>query len=80
MAAVPIVVPQLGTVAEVVVVAWLRADGERVTAGEPVVTVESEKAEVELESPATGRLEVVVAPDENVEVAVGMVLGTVHEP
>jgi pyruvate/2-oxoglutarate dehydrogenase complex dihydrolipoamide acyltransferase (E2) component len=80
MPAVPIVVPQLGTVAEVFVVAWLRTDGERVTAGEPIVTIESEKAEVDLESPATGRLQVVVAADADVEVAVGTVLGTVLEP
>jgi 2-oxoglutarate dehydrogenase E2 component (dihydrolipoamide succinyltransferase) len=80
MAAVPIVVPQLGTVAEVFVVSWLRADGDDVTAGEPLVTIESEKAETEIAAPTSGRLQVIVDADEDAEVAVGTVLGTVHEP
>jgi pyruvate/2-oxoglutarate dehydrogenase complex dihydrolipoamide acyltransferase (E2) component len=80
MASVPIVVPQLGTVAEVFVVEWLCADGDDVKAGEPVVTIESEKATTDIAAPASGRLEVIVAADEDVEVAVGTVLGAVHRP
>jgi pyruvate dehydrogenase E1 component beta subunit len=43
------------------VVRWLKAEGERVTAGEIVVEVEAEKVTNELEAPVTGVLERIVA-------------------
>ena len=41
---------------EAVVLRWLHQPGERVAEGEPVVDIETAKAEVTLESPATGVL------------------------
>lgn len=75
MAAVPIVVPHSGVVDEVVVVEWLRDDGDAVSEGESIVTIESEKAEHELEAPASGRLAVLVEADLESEVPVGSTLG-----
>ena len=77
MAAVPIVVPRSGVVEEVIVVEWLKSDGDTVTEGQPVVTIESEKAETELDAPASGRLEVRVEADFDSEVAVGTTIGVV---
>jgi pyruvate/2-oxoglutarate dehydrogenase complex dihydrolipoamide acyltransferase (E2) component len=61
----PIVIPQLGLVEEIVVLEWLRADGEPVGAGEPVVLLETEKTQTEVEAPASGtlRIEVPAGPD-----------------
>jgi pyruvate/2-oxoglutarate dehydrogenase complex dihydrolipoamide acyltransferase (E2) component len=61
----PIVIPQLGLVEEIVVLEWLRADGEPVGAGEPVVLLETEKTQTEVEAPASGtlRIEVAAGPD-----------------
>jgi pyruvate/2-oxoglutarate dehydrogenase complex dihydrolipoamide acyltransferase (E2) component len=42
-----------GTVAE-----WLSADGSQVTQGEPLFSLESDKSVVEVESPASGTLNI----------------------
>ncbi len=77
MADFPIVVPHSGVVDEVIVLEWLKSDGDAVTEGEPVVTIESEKAETELDAPASGRLQVRVEADFDKEVAVGTTLGVI---
>ena len=71
-----LVVPQMGVVEQVLVVEWLVADGSEVSAGDPVVVIDTDKAETELEAPASGRLAVVV-PASDDEVAVGTVLANV---
>jgi pyruvate dehydrogenase E2 component (dihydrolipoamide acetyltransferase) len=43
------------------VVAWLVPDGARVAQGEPVVEIETDKANVEVEAPAAGTLRIVAA-------------------
>ena len=73
METVPILVPQMGVVEEVFVVEWLVEDGQSVLAGQPVVVIESEKAEVEVEA---GAAEVIVVPGEE-PVPVGTLLGSV---
>ena len=75
-AAVALAVPQMGVVEQVLVVEWLVPDGSLVGAGEPVVVIDTDKAETELEAPAPGRLQVLV-PASDLEVAVGTVLATV---
>jgi pyruvate/2-oxoglutarate dehydrogenase complex dihydrolipoamide acyltransferase (E2) component len=58
---------------ESVVVAWLREPGELVDEGEPIVSIDTAKTEVTLESPAAG----VLGPhlfDVEAEVATGSVL------
>lgn len=69
-------VPQMGVVEQVLVVEWLVEDGSPVAAGEPVVVIDTDKAETELEAPASGRLHVLV-PAGDEEVAVGTVLATI---
>ncbi len=51
------------------IVKWLKKEGDKVTKGEPLVTVESDKAEVDLDSPHTGILTSIIA-DEDMEVDV----------
>jgi 2-oxoglutarate dehydrogenase E2 component (dihydrolipoamide succinyltransferase) len=70
----PVLLARLGdTVDEVVVLEWLVAVGERVAAGDPLVRVETDKVEVDVEAPVAG---VVVdhAVAEDDEVATGSVL------
>jgi dihydrolipoamide dehydrogenase len=61
----PVMVPSLGLVEVVTVTGWLRSSGDRVDKGETIVTIETEKSVVEVESPAAGVLEigVQVGPD-----------------
>ncbi len=70
---VPLTVPQMGVVEEVVVIEWLVDPGAAVAQGQEVVIVETEKAEVALESPADGAIEIVVAASDD-EVPVGATL------
>src|SRR2546423_15551739 len=58
-------------------VEWLRREGETVTRGEPLMEVETDKATVEIEAPASGVLAGVTArPGDEVPVgqAVAMIL------
>ena len=54
----PVIVPSLGLVESVTVNKWARAGGDRVSKGEMIVTIETEKSEVEVEAPADGLLEI----------------------
>jgi len=73
---VPLPVPQFGVVEQVVVLEWHKESGASVARGEPVVLIESEKAETDLEAPADGTLEVVIEASDS-EVPVGSVLAYV---
>ncbi len=73
-----LVVPQMGVVEQVLVVEWLVADGAAVNAGDPVVVIDTDKAETELEAPASGRLSILVEAGDD-EVPVGTVLATVAD-
>ncbi len=61
------------------VVAWLRGEGDVVGKGEPMVTVESDKATTDLESPQTGVLRQILA-GEGEEVDVDATLAIIAEP
>ncbi len=62
-----------GTVLE-----WLKKKGDKVTRGEPVVMIMSEKVTYEVESPASGVIyEVLLQPD--IEVPIGQVIGVIME-
>src|SRR3954451_12380829 len=55
--AVDFVMPKLGlTMEEGTIVEWLVPDGAVVTAGAPVLTIETDKVETQVEASATGRL------------------------
>jgi len=56
--------PDLGaSTGEAEVVVWLKAVGERIAAGEPVLEVQSDKANVEVEATSSGTLARVLAEE-----------------
>ena len=64
-----VVMPKLGqAMTEGVVVRWHRTDGERVAAGELLVTVETDKATYDLEATTSGTLHVVVQEGQEVPI------------
>src|SRR6478609_7210583 len=55
--ATDVILPALGMAQDTgKIVEWLKSEGERVTEGEPLVVIETDKAMVDLEAPATGVL------------------------
>ncbi len=58
---------------------WLKKVGDRVTAGEPIAEIETDKTTVELEAPATGVLEDIRVGPGTEGVAVGAVLAVLRE-
>jgi pyruvate/2-oxoglutarate dehydrogenase complex dihydrolipoamide acyltransferase (E2) component len=57
MSRVELTIPAYGMAdTDSVVIRWLRQPGEQVAEGEPIVDIETAKAEVSLESPARGIL------------------------
>jgi 2-oxoglutarate dehydrogenase E2 component (dihydrolipoamide succinyltransferase) len=72
-------VPELGeSVTEATVGKWLKSEGEEVTAGEPVVELETDKVNFEVEAEQDGVLES-IAKGEGEDVGVGEVIGTIGE-
>src|SRR5579859_5425652 len=52
-----VILPALGMAQDTgKIVEWLKAEGQHVTAGEPLVVIETDKAAVDLDAPATGIL------------------------
>ena len=76
---IEIIVPELGeSVTEATVAQWLKAAGEAVSADEPLLELETDKATLEIVAPKAGVLiEIKVADGEDVEV--GAVLGVLDE-
>ncbi len=73
-----ITVPTLGeSVTEATVSKWLKTQGERVTADEPIVELETDKVNVEVPSPSNGVLGS-IAVKEGETVNVGSLLGTIN--
>ena len=61
--AVNVLAPPVGTTVDNVTIAeWYRREGETVTAGEPLLSVETDKATLDIEAPASGILRTVSAP------------------
>src|SRR5947209_10550305 len=57
MMATDVILPALGMSQETgKILQWLKAEGEQVTKGEPLVEIETDKATVEIEAPAEGML------------------------
>ncbi len=65
-----VVLPKWGmTMQEAVVGEWLVAVGDEVTEGQPLVTVESDKVDADVESPGSGVIaEILVPAGETAEV------------
>ena len=72
-----ITVPTLGeSVTEATVSKWLKSQGEKVVADEPIVELETDKVNVEVPAPANGILGS-IAVKEGETVNVGSLLGTI---
>ena len=67
---VDVTLPQMGeSVAEGIVLEWLKQVGDAVEAGETLVEVSTDKVDAEVPAPAAGTIaEILVAPDETVRV------------
>ncbi|MBA4114951.1 MAG: 2-oxoglutarate dehydrogenase complex dihydrolipoyllysine-residue succinyltransferase [Rubrobacter sp.] len=77
--AVEIQVPELGeSVTEATVGKWLKSEGDAVEAGEPLVELETDKINFEVEAEQDGVLES-IAKGEGEDVGVGEVIGTIGE-
>ena len=73
-----IIVPTLGeSVTEATVSKWLKNQGEKVSADEPIVELETDKVNVEVPAPSNGILEQ-ISVKEGETVNVGALLGTVN--
>jgi pyruvate dehydrogenase E2 component (dihydrolipoamide acetyltransferase) len=72
--------PQLGlTMEKGTILQWLRVEGEKLDKGQPVVLIQTEKVEYEVEAPAAGTLLKVVAK-EGEELPVGGLMGILGQP
>jgi len=75
-----VIMPALGMAQETgVLLQWLKAPGETVTKGEPLMEVETDKATVEIEAPASGVLAQVTAGPGD-EIPVGQVIAVILGP
>ena len=67
--ATEVVIPKLGeSIAEVVLLEWLKADGERVERDQPVCVLETDKANVDLPAPVAGYLRRLKEPGQTLKV------------
>lgn len=72
--------PQLGlTMEKGTILQWLRAEGDKLEKGQPVVLIQTEKVEYEVETPVAGMLLKVVAK-EGEELPVGGLMGILGQP
>jgi pyruvate dehydrogenase E2 component (dihydrolipoamide acetyltransferase) len=75
--------PQMGqSVEEASIVQWLKSEGDKVERGEPIVSIQTDKAEIECESPASGVVrKILLEPDVTVPVMTVIALvGDADEP
>lgn len=76
--AVAVIMPRMGqSMEEGRIVRWLHAPGDRVTRGEPLVEIETDKANVELEAAASGYLSTILVED--TIAPVGTTIGLIEE-
>ena len=76
---IQIVVPDLGeSVVEATVGSWLKKEGDRVQAGEPIVSLETDKVDLDVTAPQAGVLSK-IERQEGEDVKVGDVLAVIEE-
>ncbi len=74
-----IVVPEMGdSIVEATIVKWLKKEGDSVSIGEPIVELETEKANFEVAAEKAGVIENISKKEEE-DVNVGDVIGTIVE-
>lgn len=77
---VKVKMPKLGlTMTEATVLEWRKSVGEPVAAGEPLLVIETEKTEVEVEAPASGTLVEILGEVRGVY-PIGAVLAVIDVP
>lgn len=70
-------IPKIGmTATEMILAEWMFGDGESVTAGETLYTLETDKTTTEIEAQASGTLRVIGVEGESY--AVGTLIGTIE--
>ena len=75
---VQVEIPSMGeSVSEVILLEWLKSDGERVERDEPLCVLETDKANVELPSPASGALKHLQSTDTTL--TIGAVVAEIDE-
>lgn len=75
---VDVVLPELGeSVADAILVEWLKSDGDAVAVDEPLAVIETDKADVELPAPSAGVLHTLKADGDTIEV--GETIATIDE-
>lgn len=78
MALVPVYMPKFGmTMTEGFIVQWYVEEGALVRQGDPLFTVETEKANADVEAPASGMVAEICAAAE-CEAAVGMIVAYIE--
>jgi len=78
--ATQVILPALGMAQDTgIIVRWLIAEGQEVTKGEPLVEIETDKATVEIEAPASGTLANVTGTI-GVDIPVGQVIASILDP
>jgi len=78
--ATQVILPALGMAQETgIIVRWLIGEGQEVTKGEPLVEIETDKATVEIEAPASGILANVNGTI-GVDIPVGQVIASILAP
>jgi len=76
-AKIDVKIPSIGeSISEVTVGQWLKKDGQVVKLDEPLCEVESDKATVELPSPAAGKLKILIKTGETVKI--GTLVATIE--
>lgn len=75
---IDVVVPSVGeSISEVTIASWLKNDGDIVKLDEPICSIESDKATLEISAPKAGKLKIITAEGETVEI--GAKIATVDE-
>ncbi|MFQ5762736.1 MAG: E3 binding domain-containing protein, partial [Candidatus Bathyarchaeia archaeon] len=74
-----VIMPKFGLVPEGKVLKWLKKEGDTVEKGEPFLEIESEKVNVQIESPAAGVLSRIIV-QEDVTVPAGETLAFITQP
>jgi pyruvate dehydrogenase E2 component (dihydrolipoamide acetyltransferase) len=80
---IPVTLPQLSiSMEEGKVVRWLVEDGQAVSAGQPLVEIETDKATMEVEAPADGQVRILASEGDvlAVEATIAEILAEAEEP
>jgi pyruvate dehydrogenase E2 component (dihydrolipoamide acetyltransferase) len=78
--AVKVIMPQAGQDLETGIVKhWHKAEGDVVAKGEPIVQIETEKVNLDVEAPAAGVLLRILVPDET-ETAIFSTIAIIGQP